>query len=215
MQLLVVDVDLAHLGLDALSSLGLEGLAFLLLLDRIPLGRDTRVGNETCAGRGSALPHSSSSRANEGLTRELELSLLDSPLALEVVALLTPVGRDGDGVAVALDLDEEFRVGGRDVDPVDDFWLLDEAFELGDGEAVELALLALGDLSLLLRVLVLGWHLVVRVDDLALAVDAPSALLALQTSQISAGRAGEEREELTSTSTDGSWKRAKISAKAC
>lgn len=48
MELLVVDVDLAHLGLDALARLLLERLLVLLLLDGVALRRDARVGDEAC-----------------------------------------------------------------------------------------------------------------------------------------------------------------------
>ena len=106
----------------------------------------------------------------ERLTGELESGLLDTTLALEVIALLRPVGRDGDGVAVGFDLDEEFGIGCRNVDPIDDLWLADESLELGDGETGELALLALGDLWRFL-VVVFGGHVVVGVDDLSLAGD--------------------------------------------
>ena len=46
MEFLVVDVDLAHLWLDALAGLLLERLRVLLLLDRVALRSDAGIGNE-------------------------------------------------------------------------------------------------------------------------------------------------------------------------
>lgn len=71
-------------------------------------------------------------RGRLGLTGKLERGLFDTPLALQVVALLTPVLGDRDGVAVTLDFDQKFGVVRRDVDPVDDFGFLDEPLQLGD-----------------------------------------------------------------------------------
>lgn len=53
-QLLVVDVDLAHLRLNAFASLLLERLSVLLLLDGVALSSDTSIGNEACGKDESA-----------------------------------------------------------------------------------------------------------------------------------------------------------------
>lgn len=45
MQLLIVDVDLAHLGLHALSGLLLERLILLLVFDGVSLVGDSGVGD--------------------------------------------------------------------------------------------------------------------------------------------------------------------------
>lgn len=121
-ELLVVNVNLAHLGLDPLACLLLERRALLLLFDRVALCRDPRVGNEG---------------------GQLERRLLDASLALEVVALLGPVLRDRDCVPVRLDLDKQLRVCSRRVDPVDHLGLAHEALQVGDGQARELLELAL------------------------------------------------------------------------
>lgn len=47
-QLLVVDVDLSHLRLNALARLGFERLPLLLLLDRVSLRCDAGIGDEAC-----------------------------------------------------------------------------------------------------------------------------------------------------------------------
>ena len=84
--------------------------------------------------------------------------------------------RDGDRVPVRLERDQQPRVGRGDVDPLDDFGPLDEALELGDGQAGELALLAFGQLGhwlLLVRVVVVvgvgsfRGSVFVRVNDFA------------------------------------------------
>lgn len=51
--------------------------------------------------------------------------------------------RDRDGVAVTLDLDQEFGVVRRDIDPVDDFGFLDESLQFGDRQPIRFTLLAL------------------------------------------------------------------------
>lgn len=80
-------------------------------------------------------------------------------------------------VTVALNLDEQSRIGGGDVDPFDHLGFLDQTLELGDREAIELALLALRQLGGFL--VVLRRHLVVRIDDLTLAIDDSTVVLHL------------------------------------
>jgi hypothetical protein len=144
----------------------------------------------------------------------LERWLLHASLALQIIALLTPMRRDGDRVAVTFDLNEELGVGGWDVDPIDDFGLLHKALEFGDGETVELALFALRELGDLL-VVVLRRHLVVRVDDLAFAINAFLEVLLLhRIPGVKWPSSLRQREARTSSSTGGAWKWANTSAKS-
>ena len=76
-QLLVVDVNLTHLGLYTFSCLSLERHVGLLLFDCVAHRRDAGVG-DGC--------------------RELERCFLYSSLALQIVSLRAPVLRNRDGV---------------------------------------------------------------------------------------------------------------------
>jgi hypothetical protein len=83
---------------------------------------------------------------------------LDTTLSLKIISLLRPMGRNGDRVPVRLEGDEKLGVLSRHVRPLDHLGLLDESLELGDRQAVHLALLLLGQmlgLFLLLRLLLL------------------------------------------------------------
>lgn len=99
MQLLIVDVNLSHLWLDALARLLLERLRLLLLFDRIPLSGDTRVSNVGCKRDDRSASVVTTREREVGRTRQLELGALHAPLALEVVALGVPMARNGDRAA--------------------------------------------------------------------------------------------------------------------
>lgn len=51
MQLLIIDIDLAHLGLNPLSCLLFERHRSFLLLDRVSLVRDSGVSDPSCKSR--------------------------------------------------------------------------------------------------------------------------------------------------------------------
>ena len=111
-QLLIVDINLAHLGLDPLPRLGLQTHPRLLLLHRVPHRRNTRVRD---------------------IRGKLERRFLDTPLSLQIIPLGAPVRWDGDGVSVGLEVKQETRVSGGHVCPFHDFWFLDELLEFSDG----------------------------------------------------------------------------------
>ena len=102
-QLLVIYVDLSHLRLHALARLRLERHVGLLLFDRVTHGCNTGVGD---------------------VRRELERGFLNTTLALQIVALGAPMCGDRDGVAVALEVEEQPWVGRGNVCPLDDLGLL-------------------------------------------------------------------------------------------
>mmetsp|Transcript_7489 Transcript_7489/g.19479 ORF Transcript_7489/g.19479 Transcript_7489/m.19479 type:complete len:515 (+) Transcript_7489:672-2216(+) len=134
-QHLIVDVNLAHLGLHALLLLALELLRVLLLHDRRADPLDARRGNEL---------------------GQLEGRLLDTALAHQKLPLLAPVLWHGDRVAVRFEMHKQPRVGCSHVPLLDHFRLGDELLELSDGEALELLLLLLRHLRVLLLLLLLG-----------------------------------------------------------
>lgn len=115
-QLLVVDINLAHLGLHPLPRLGLQLGRILLLLDRVPELHDSRVLDKI---------------------RQVKWHLLNTALALEVLPLLVPVRRDRNRVTVALELHQQVRVRGRHVDPVYHLWVLSHLLQDCDTHPVE------------------------------------------------------------------------------
>lgn len=115
-QLLIVDIDLAHLGLDPLPGLGLQFGRILLLFDRVPELHNPCILDKI---------------------RQVKGHLFDTALALEVLALLVPVHGDRDGVAVALELDQQVRVRGGHVDPVHDLGVLGHLLQDRDAHPVQ------------------------------------------------------------------------------
>mmetsp|Transcript_12982 Transcript_12982/g.28101 ORF Transcript_12982/g.28101 Transcript_12982/m.28101 type:complete len:402 (-) Transcript_12982:2-1207(-) len=135
-QHLVVDVELAHLGVRLLSALRLEPLLGLLLHDGLPNLGDSGGLDEL---------------------RELEGRLLDAALAGHVLALAAPVLRDVDRVAVRLQVDQQARVGGCGVPDLDDVGAPHQGLQLRHGHAADDLALLLGQiLSVVLIFTVLG-----------------------------------------------------------
>jgi hypothetical protein len=91
-ELLIVDVNFARLGLNVLApGLGLERHVCFLFFDGIPLWhcRNDRVG---------------------GVRWKLEGWFLDTVLPLQVVTLDAPMRGNGNGVAIALEVEEKSRI---------------------------------------------------------------------------------------------------------
>jgi len=112
-QLLIVDVHLAHLRLNPLSCLLSQGLALLLRPASVPLLANTSVGDPRW---------------------EKVWRLLDTPLSCKVVPLGVPVRRDGYGIPIRLERDEQTRITRVGVKPFYDFWPVDQLLQLGDRE---------------------------------------------------------------------------------
>lgn len=94
-QLLIVDVDLAHFGLDPFPRLLAEGLVGLFGLDGVTLLADTGVGDPGCVVSANTLVVVWDERYE--LTWKEVWRFLDTPLAGEVVPFGVPVGGNGDG----------------------------------------------------------------------------------------------------------------------
>jgi hypothetical protein len=77
---------------------------------------------------------------------------------------------NGNGIAIALEVEEKSRICGRHVGPFYDLGLCDELLELCNRKAIKLALLLLGQRLLLCLVfgICLASHFIVRVNNLAL-----------------------------------------------
>lgn len=125
---------MAYLGVDTLAHLLLGRLQLHLLLNGVALLRDARGLDELCnptsqADSGELIIYSvamiiDSCRRLKPTqltmvvklrTWELERRLLNTALALQVLALVTPVPGHGHGVAVGLDVHQQLRVRRRDV----------------------------------------------------------------------------------------------------
>mmetsp|Transcript_27665 Transcript_27665/g.62589 ORF Transcript_27665/g.62589 Transcript_27665/m.62589 type:complete len:346 (-) Transcript_27665:46-1083(-) len=126
---LVIDVDLAHLGLHPFLLFAFELLRILLLHHR---GTDLLDAG--------------------GLDElwKLERRLLYTALSHEKFALLAPMLWHRDRVAVALEMDEQPGVGCSDIPLLDNLWLAHQLLQLGDREPLQLLLLLLRHLRLLL-----------------------------------------------------------------
>src|SRR5712672_540166 len=148
-KLLIVNVDFTHLRLDTLAGLGLERHVCFLFFNGVALRRDASIGN---------------------VGRKLKRWFLDAAFPLQVVTLGTPMRRNGDGVAITLEVEKKSRISSGDVCPLYDLGLCDELLELCNRKAIKLALLLLRKRFLLclgFRVC-LARHFIVGIDDLAL-----------------------------------------------
>lgn len=103
-ELLIIDVNFAHLGLDTLAGFGFERHVCFLFFDGITLSRNACVGD---------------------VGRELKGWLLNTALSLQIVTLGAPMCGNGNGVAIALEVKKNSRICGGDVCPFYHFRLCD------------------------------------------------------------------------------------------
>lgn len=105
MELLVVDVEFAHFRLHTFANLGLEGLGFFFLFDRVTHLHYAGVFDEF---------------------GELEGRFLHAAFGGEVFALQRPMVGDGDAVTVGFKVNEEAGVLGGGVGPFNGFRAFDK-----------------------------------------------------------------------------------------
>ena len=118
-ELLIIDVNLAHLGLDTLASLGLERHVCFLFFDGITLSRNACVGD---------------------VGGKLKGWFLDTALPLQIVTLGAPMCGNRNSVAIAFEVKKNSRICGGDVCPLYHFRFCDQLLELGNRKTIELAL---------------------------------------------------------------------------